>query len=282
LFRQLDHFENLEKQRWAVDTVQQSFVPENVTWVHKLHWTMLMLLWNKLGRNLTDLRVFLHAAHLYSVSFLWQAKASMTMSTLPAMLSLYWNAKAERQRWVQLTPAETSRNPVFCHTAHLWVLYDKKNSDGVRNSMNPSVSIMNTISVLCEVGTEFMCVIYMNVGDNLTVPRARRLVSGISPTQTRFRSRAGPSEIYGGQSGTRTGFSPSTLIWVCRVWTLRGLLMLQRCLSFNSVACLTSQKPCKLSLTTVYQVHGWCRVIWDCDDKSWIGKRVNGLGHFLF
>lgn len=68
-----------KKQRWAVDTVHQSFDPKNVTWVHKLHWTMLMLLWNKLGRNLTDLRVFCmqHICTL-SLTFLWQAKAPMT------------------------------------------------------------------------------------------------------------------------------------------------------------------------------------------------------------
>jgi len=77
-------------------------------------------------------------------------------------------------------------------------------------------------------------------------------------TQTRFRSRVGPYEIYGVQCGTRTGFSPSTLILVCRILTLREFLILQRRLSFSSVARLTSQKPCKLSLslTTVYQVHG--------------------------
>jgi len=47
---------------------------------------------------------------------------------------------------------------------------------------------MNTISVRCEVGTEFLYVIYeyMNVRDNLTVPRARWLVSGISPCRHGF------------------------------------------------------------------------------------------------
>ena len=45
---------------------------------------------------------------------------------------------------------------------------------------------MNTISVFCEVGTEFLYVIYMNVRDNLAVPRVRRLVSGISPCRHGF------------------------------------------------------------------------------------------------
>lgn len=52
--------------------------------------------------------------------------------------------------------------------------------------MNPSVFIMNTISALCEVGTEFLCVIYMNVRGNLTVAWVRRLVSGISPRRHGF------------------------------------------------------------------------------------------------
>jgi hypothetical protein len=58
--------------------------------------------------------------------------------------------------------------------------------------MNPSVFIMNTISVLCEVGIEFYYVIYMNVRDSLTVPRVRRFVSGISPRRHGFDLRPVP------------------------------------------------------------------------------------------
>jgi hypothetical protein len=51
--------------------------------------------------------------------------------------------------------------------------------------MNPSVFITNT-SVLCEVGTEFLYAIYMNVRDNLAVVWIRRLVSGVSPRRHGF------------------------------------------------------------------------------------------------
>jgi hypothetical protein len=41
------------------------------------------------------------------------------------------------------------------------------------------------------------------------VPWLRRLVAGLSPRRPGFDPRSSPCEIYGGESGTGTGFSPS-------------------------------------------------------------------------
>lgn len=94
--------------------------------------------------------------------------------------------------------------------------------------MNPSAFILNTISVLCEVGTEFLCHLHERHGQ---LDRATGQAVGLRhlTKQKRFRSRAGPSEIYGGQSGTRTDFLRVLLNQVCRVLTLRGLSVVQRC-----------------------------------------------------
>jgi hypothetical protein len=222
----------MEKQRWAVDTAYQSFVPENVTWVHKLYWTILMLLWNKLGQNFKFYELFACSTFvLYQpLTFLWQAKASIIewILFLPCVLCTEM-LQAERKRWVHMPAAETWRNPAFCHTTHFCVLYDAhKNSDAVLNSMNPSAFILNTISVLCEVGTEFLCHLHERHGQ---LDRATGQAVGLRhlTKQKRFRSRAGPSEIYGGQSGTRTDFLRVLLNQVCRVLTLRGLSVVQRC-----------------------------------------------------
>jgi hypothetical protein len=86
-----------------------------------------------------------------------------------------------------MSSAVALRNPAFCHTVHFYVLYEAhKNSDDFRNGINPSVFIINTVSVLCEVGTEFLHVVYMNVRDNLVMPRIRLLVSGMPPRKHGF------------------------------------------------------------------------------------------------
>jgi hypothetical protein len=47
------------------------------------------------------------------------------------------------------------------------------------------------------------------------VPWLRRLVAGLPPAEARLRSRLSPRRICGGQSGTGTGFPPSTSAFPC-------------------------------------------------------------------
>jgi hypothetical protein len=93
----------------------------------------------------------------------------------------------------------------------------------------------------------------------LTVPRVRRFVSGISPRRHGFDLRPVPLWFVMDKVALEQVFL-RVLQFEFVVLTLRGLLMLRRCLSFSLVVRLASQKLYKLSLslTTIYQVHGWC------------------------
>ena len=51
--------------------------------------------------------------------------------------------------------------------------------------------------------------VYSTIFSRTAVPWLRRLVAGLSPRRPGFDPRSSPCEIYGGQSGTGTGFSPS-------------------------------------------------------------------------
>jgi hypothetical protein len=75
---------------------------------------------------------------------------------------------------------------------------------------------MEEHGVLCEVETEFLRLAPINCIPGFDV-RAMAVAVRHRPltVETWARSQASPCKIYGGQSGTVTGFSPSTSVFPC-------------------------------------------------------------------
>jgi hypothetical protein len=80
------------------------------------------------------------------------------------------------------------------------------------HSIKRSLILMGTTNVYCEVREESVYIIDVLWGNVLAQSVSRRPLIAEAPVQFQFSRR----EIYGGQSGTWTGFSPNMSVFPCQ------------------------------------------------------------------